>query len=537
MILPHSISLKTTLFFLAAQYLLATSAIALDGGTVRLNTFNGWKAFEVITAGEDPSGDGFSHSMPTHFDGIGAWLSDPSTLRLQINHEIGDPETTGVISEVNLDLADLQTVIDNMISGGTTGGVSFVVSARQAYGAWSDDGGSSWTNTTDTSTTDFQRFCSGQSYAPDTFGVDRGFVDEIYIAGEEFGSVGNDRLFAIDSANREIYVLSGVAGGPGGNSGIPFDSFENAALLDTGETSHIALLFSPDGGTSTLRLFIGDKGKDSNGNASSDFLARNGLAYGTYYYLISSYPSVGNTNAGSFSSSSSGAISSVKLEDVDTSPSDPTLLVLGDQTDGAFTFDFDFVFGPGFNSGASSFTITKIANTSGGVGSFNNPDNVDWTDTTTLGANSYPDGLIFINEDDGDGEIWHMLPDGSNKVRIANTTVNGESSGILDISGLLGYLPASILVNSNQGTPSSASILINPDATLAAVEVCGDGIVQPGQGEQCDDGGTVPGDGCSATCQNEPTVPSLSEWGMLGMIALLAAIGSLAALRYRQALA
>jgi cysteine-rich repeat protein len=34
--------------------------------------------------------------------------------------------------------------------------------------------------------------------------------------------------------------------------------------------------------------------------------------------------------------------------------------------------------------------------------------------------------------------------------------------------------------------------------------VCGDGIVQGGCGEQCDDGGTSAGDGCSPTCQVEP---------------------------------
>ncbi len=33
---------------------------------------------------------------------------------------------------------------------------------------------------------------------------------------------------------------------------------------------------------------------------------------------------------------------------------------------------------------------------------------------------------------------------------------------------------------------------------------CGDGILQPTRGEGCDDGNTVSGDGCSATCQVEP---------------------------------
>jgi len=38
---------------------------------------------------------------------------------------------------------------------------------------------------------------------------------------------------------------------------------------------------------------------------------------------------------------------------------------------------------------------------------------------------------------------------------------------------------------------------------VAYTDVCGDHAVnQPS--EQCDDGNTVPGDGCSATCQIEP---------------------------------
>jgi cysteine-rich repeat protein len=36
---------------------------------------------------------------------------------------------------------------------------------------------------------------------------------------------------------------------------------------------------------------------------------------------------------------------------------------------------------------------------------------------------------------------------------------------------------------------------------------CGDGILQPVFGEQCDDGNNISGDGCSATCQIESTAP------------------------------
>ena len=239
--------------------------------------------------------------MPGAFDGLGAWLPDAATLRVQMNHETGD----ATISELNLNRGTFQTAIGNMISGGTTGGVSFVSSAQQAYDRWSNDGGTTWTNTVDFSNTSFYRFCSGQPYEPDTFGLGHGFIDSIYITGEE----GNtNRLFALDLATRDFYRLSGVTGSKsGGIGGMPFDPWENAALLDTGETNHVALLLSPDGGTQIMKLYIGEKGKDTSGNPSNSFLARNGLAYGSYYYLNDTLPSSGTSTDGFFDTTTSGA--------------------------------------------------------------------------------------------------------------------------------------------------------------------------------------------------------------------------------------
>ncbi|MEE9603463.1 MAG: hypothetical protein V3V75_09170, partial [Thermoguttaceae bacterium] len=355
----------------------STAALALDGGILRVNTLNGWKAFEVISIGNNPTGDGFNWSMPGTFDGVGAWLPNASTLRLQINHERSD----ATISEVDLNLANFQTAISNMISSGNTGGGSFVNSARQAYDRWTDDAGSTWTNTSSTSNTSFSRFCSGQSYAPNTFGTDRGFVDEVYVTGEE---TSGGHLFAIDSVNRDFYDLSASTGSAsGGFGGMPSDAWENAALLDTGETNHVALMLSPDGGSQRMKIYIGEKGKDTSGNASNGFLARNGLAFGSYYYLNDTLPSLGTPSTnGFFDTSTSGSLSSSKMEDIDTSPSNPTRAVLGDQNSGLFTFDFSLDFGGGsFNSGTSSFSITKIqSHVDNADGSFGDADNVDWVD-------------------------------------------------------------------------------------------------------------------------------------------------------------
>jgi hypothetical protein len=460
---PRAAAVLVTVF---ASAMPLTPTYGLDGGPLQMTGRNGWKAFEVISQGNNPAGDGFNYVVPSTFDGLGAWLPDASTLRVTVNHETGD----GSVSEINLNIANFKTAITNMIAGGTTGGISFVSSARQAYGRWSNDGGLTFTDTVDATNTAFGRFCSGQSYDPNGFGPGRGFVDYIYITGEEGGS---NRLFAIDLSNRDFYRLSGVPGGaPGGLAGLPFDSWENAALLDTGETNHIALLLSPDGGTQRMQLYIGEKGKDKTGAASTDFLARNGLAYGSYYYLNDALPASGTSTDGLIDTTPAGALNSTKLEDVDTSPVDPTQAVLGDEDSGVFTFDFNLDFSGGsFNAAASNFSITKVHNHNNDVdGSIGDADNVDWTDATTLNGVSYPAGLIFVNEDSGtaNGETWLSRPDGSDLTKIADNVgiaTATESTGVLDVSKLVGYLPGSIVLTANQGSISSITVLINPHAT------------------------------------------------------------------------
>jgi hypothetical protein len=135
-----------------------------------------------------------------------------------------------------------------------------------------------------------------------------------------------------------------------------------------------------------------------------------------------------------------------------------------------FTFIFNLDFSGGsFNSGTSGYSITKIANDgSSGNNSFNNPDNVDWTDATTLSGSIHTEGLILANEDSAEGEIWLMEPDGSNVIKTTSTTVVAESTGIFDISRVAGFMPGSIMVINHQGAPASMSLLINPEAILLA---------------------------------------------------------------------
>jgi hypothetical protein len=448
-------------------------AFAVDGGPLRVTPRNGWKAFELISVGNDPAGDAITYGMPGTFDGVGAFLPSPSTLRLLVNHELDDAS----VSEVNLNLANFKTAITNVQNTGTTGGVSFVTDARRAYARWSNDGGGSFTTTSGLQANGFSKFCSSQLHPANTFGPGRGFVDNIYMNGAE---IGGGRMFALDVATRDYYRLGsatvgvapgGVAVAGPGVGGMPADPWENAALLDTGETNHVALLMSPDGGSQAMQIYIGQKGKDSAGNPSTSFLARNGLAYGNYYYLNDTLPGSVTSTDGFIDTTIAGALVSAKLEDVDTNPNDPTQAAIGIQETGLFTFDFNLNFAGGtFNPGTSAFSVTKVLNhnndTDGLPGDF---DNVDWTAATTINGTGFPNGLIFANEDSitANGETWMTTPGGAAPTLIADTVAFAgatETSGILDISALVGYVPGSVLLTTNQGTDSSMTVLINPFA-------------------------------------------------------------------------
>src|SRR5690349_7703155 len=107
---------RTTLFGLLLLLLSDNDAFALNGGTVRVTPRNGWRAFEVISINDNPAGDGYPWAMPGNFDGVGAWAPTAGTLRLNINHENAD----ATVSEVNLNLANFQTAIHNVISTNAT---------------------------------------------------------------------------------------------------------------------------------------------------------------------------------------------------------------------------------------------------------------------------------------------------------------------------------------------------------------------------------------------------------------------------------
>lgn len=135
-------------------------------------------------------------------------------------------------------------------------------------------------------------------------------------------------------------------------------------------------------------------------------------------------------------------------------------MVLGDEKNGIFIFDFDLNFAGGkFQSGGtgSTYTIKMIVKDS--ESPINQADNVAWTEAD----------LIYVATDGENGAIWEMDPSGNNQVKIAvskNVTNDYNPSGVIDISRFVGYESASILLASTMNCGSSMSVLINPNAML-----------------------------------------------------------------------
>ena len=115
------------------------------------------------------------------------------------------------------------------------------------------------------------RMCSASLFEPNLWGTGRGLADRIYITGEEtstaFGHPHGGTYWALDTSNGDFWALPDMGRG----------SWENAALVDTGTTTHVAFLLGDDAQGTPLYLYVGEK------NAGGNFIQRNGLSGGQLY--------------------------------------------------------------------------------------------------------------------------------------------------------------------------------------------------------------------------------------------------------------
>lgn len=452
---------------------IATPGFGLNGDKpLGVTTDNGWRSLELISQADDiaaiaDAGYGVT-LLQTKNDGLGLYR-DGDALAVWVNHET----TPAAVSRLEVDLAELQSAIDAVIAGQAGGGFAPVTSIGFAYDRVYDDAYHAVANpspaaegTLDVAAyaaANFSRFCSGTSHQPAAFGVGTGFVDSIYLTGEE---VSGGYFYALDEATRTFWQASDLGRG----------AWENAAMVDTGETDHVALFLSSDVGSSPgdyLQMYVGRKGIDANEDGQIDFLERNGLRGGTVYYFV---PDSGSTTdlpngtvTGKWSTSTVGALLETKLEDVQTNPFDGSQLVLADQTDGVYRMQIDIAFALSgeFDPAASPVTIAQIDDDD--VAPLGAPDNLTWS----------ADGSIYAQEDGDGDEIYQMNPDGTGLERLA--VAGSEPSGVIDASEALGYYAGSVLLTSLQGAsgvPAQVGALIAPDAArILAGDFSGDGRV------------------------------------------------------------
>lgn len=444
-------------------------AIALDNNApLQLTPEAGWSAMELWSQADDISAlTDAGYTAKFTFDGTGAYRSGANTLTLLVNHETSQ----AAISRVELNLADFQQAVQSTIDSGITPFPSSIVTAiGYAYDTIYDGTYDAVSNNTPVASgaaavgaygnANFYRFCSGTSYDADSFGAGRGFVDTLYLTGEETSN-STGLFYALDTATRTLWEAPDLGGA----------SWENAALVDSGNTTHVALILQDDLGSAPgapIRLYIGEKNVDANSDGSIDFLERNGLRGGSIYYWTPTDASSttdlvdgGGTVTGEWATTSAGTLLETKLEDIHTNPADGSRVVFSDQTDGVYRMNLNLVFSGGsLDTANSGATITELINDNipGGETSaswIDAPDNLTWS------AN----GLVYVQEDGGSLGVWQLDPDDPIASRLRIAVNNAEPSGIFDISELVGYAPGSVFIASNlSGSTAQLNVLISPSA-------------------------------------------------------------------------
>ncbi len=216
----------------------------------------------LITNGELTNGlapGSSAYVPPGIFDGMGAYDNGDGTFTLLVNHEVGasDGYQMNVVGlNANVSGARISRfVIAKDIDGNAANGFQ----ARVLSGGLAYDEVRSVDPTF--AKGGFTRFCSANLSEPFQFGNGRGFVDRLYLAGEEGGP---GRFFALDTANTDLHHVP--AFGRGG--------WESAVAVDTGSANTVAvMLFDDTSGTANyLYLWVGTKNP-----GSGDLLRRNGI--------------------------------------------------------------------------------------------------------------------------------------------------------------------------------------------------------------------------------------------------------------------
>jgi endonuclease I len=369
-------------------------------------------------------------SPPGTPDGLGAFSLNANTVRVFMNHEIEIPNSGSGAFPFTLANGTVLNKGGARISYFDIDKASRrVVDAGLAIARMYDRAGNVVTSTSQLELGGLDRMCSASLYEPESFGTGRGLMDRVYLTGEEtstaFGHPHGGTYWALDTSNGDFWALPDFGRG----------SWENAALVDTGTTTHVAFLLGDDAEGRPLYLYVG--AKDSSPGAN--FIERNGLKGGQLYVWKSNngnttpqqFNGTGNfregtwvaidaKNAGAAGSSghdaagykndttlkseaiSLGAFLLSRPEDLATNPTDGSMVAFtstgrgnlypADNWGDTYVLDIDF-------TGAvptSGFLRIVYSGDDAGNGQFMSPeeglrcpDNLDWAD----------DGSLYVQED------------------------------------------------------------------------------------------------------------------------------------------
>ena len=434
---------------------------------------HGWKSFELLTENDSLTeltlglnyepGDltargtfAWNSGIHNHWDGLGAFRTGTDSLRVFVNHEGTDDAT---VTAIDINIENMKTWALDYASGAAWPGPGQVVfGVGNAFDTVDVGTGGSGRNI---ATTPISRLCSGNIWEKDTFGENRGFVDQLFLTGEEDLTTTNagGSVWILETATGIFFEVPDVwaAGG----------RWENAIPVDSGNNEQIAILLSSDGGNDQLFLYIGTK----NTSPAANILERNGLVGGQVFQFdpdgaVTQLPDSGKL-AGTFATETTAPLMESKFEDVHVNPDDPTQAVLAEQNKGVYQIDFDLHYHPDgtLDTSLSSFLFTLLdsATDNDGTtgGNLSAPDNLVWSEN----------GFVYVNEDGSGDDVWQLATSTGDVLRIADGLTT-ETSGVIDVSCLTGFTPGSVLLtNSYDGTPvngnnGSLYMLVAPGASL-----------------------------------------------------------------------
>jgi 2',3'-cyclic-nucleotide 2'-phosphodiesterase (5'-nucleotidase family)/sugar lactone lactonase YvrE len=410
---------------------------------------------EVIDAGELGNNGYRFNGIP---DGIGVMDNGDGTLRVVVNHELGN--TAGDVRAHGSKGAYVSDLTIDKKTLAVVSGKDFLASATDLYMASAD--GSSWTSGT---TTAFARFCSGDLAAASAFrNGTTGYDGRIYLTGEENGAEGRAFAHVLTGSDAgKVYELASL-----GNL-----SFENVVANPLAQAKTVVVNLDDTITNGQVYVYVGNK--TSTGNA----IEQAGLAGGTTYGVRVNSTGTTNTELGNLASpnetglglngSGVGSFELVNLGDVKAK----TGATLNSESiaagvtnwlrpeDGAWSKD-----------GKSFYFVTTATSTSASrlwALEFTNPASPELGGTVKMLLNGSEgqvmldnmtvadDGSILLQEDPGGNErlakIWRYNPTTDTLVELAQhnpvlfggtsatnpnfITNDEESSGIVDISSYL----------------------------------------------------------------------------------------------------